>query len=221
MTTKRLLTAVFIAALAVGLLWGGLASGQGSSFLIEGADQTRYESLSQSSLLNGLLDALSPHFVVDNADSLRHAPLVFPSGLQGALDALPAHFVLDMADSNRFNALTYPQTLIGDATPPRETTPPAIIPTGSGSVKIRWQTDEFSRGTVEYGPRPGQYTGAVAEPLHAKAHEVTLTGLAAGATHYYRITNTDPAGNHATGAERSFTAGSSSSSVFLPMTVDR
>ena len=221
MTTKRLLTAVFIAALAVGLLWGGLARGQGPSFLIEGADQTHYESLTQSSVLSSLLDALGPHFVVDNADSLRHAPLLFPSGLQGAFDALPAHFVLDMADSNRFHALAYPQTLIGDATPPRETTPPAVIPIGIGSAKIRWATNEFSRGTVEFGPQPGQYTRSAAEPLHAKVHEVTLTGLATGATYYYRITNTDPAGNHATGAERSFTTGSSSSSVFLPMTVDR
>jgi len=221
MTTKRLLTAVFIAALAVGFVWGGLARGQGSSFLIEGADQTRYESLTQSSILSSLLDALGPHFVVDMADSLRHAPLLFPSGLQGAFDALPAHFVLDMADSNRFHALAYPQTLIGDATPPRETTPPAVVPIGGGSVKLRWATNEFSRGTVEVGPAPGQYTRSVAEPLHAKAHEVTLTGLFAGATYYYRITNTDPTGNHAASAERSFTAGSSLSSVFLPMTVDR
>jgi hypothetical protein len=221
MTTKRLLTAVFIAALAVGFLWGGLARGQGPSFLIEGADQTHYESLTQSSVLSSLLDALGPHFVVDNADSLRHAPLLFPWGLHGSLDGLPAHFVLDMADSNRFNSLAYPQTLIGDATPPRETTPPAIIPAGNGSVKIRWATNEFSRGTVDFGLQSGQYTRSVAEPLHAKAHEVTLTGLFAGATYYYRITNTDPTGNHAATTERSFTVGASSMSVFLPMTVDR
>ncbi len=219
MTTKRLLIAVFIAALAVGLFWGGLARGQAASFLIEGADQTRYESLTQSSILSGLLDALRPHFVVDNADSLRHAPLVFPWGLQGALDGLPAHFVLDMADSNRFYTLAYPRTLINDTTPPQETQPPAIVPAGSGSVKIRWQTNEFSRGTIEYGPQPGQYTRSASEALHVRDHEVTLTGLAADATTYYRIINSDPAGNSAVSPERSFTTGSTSSSVFLPMTI--
>lgn len=221
MNHKRLPIAMATAALIVGFLWGGLARGQGSGFLIEGADQTRYESLTQSFTLNGLLDVLGPHFVVDNADSLRHTPLVFPWGLQGALDGLPVHFVLDGADSNRFNALTYPQTLIGDTTPPRETTPPVIVPTGNGSVKIRWATNEFSRGMVEVGLLPGQYTRSASEPLHVRNHEVTLTGLAANATTYYRITNTDPTGNSARGLERSFTPGAGSGQLYLPVTIDR
>jgi hypothetical protein len=221
MSTKRPLTAIFVLVFAAGLLWGGRARGLVSSFLIEGADQTQYQSLSPSFTLNSLLDVLGPHFVVDNADSLRHAPLVFPWALQGALDGLPVHFVLDGADSNRFNALTYPQTLIGDATPPRETEPPTVVPTGSGSVKIRWATNEFSRGTVEVGPQPGQYNRSVAEPLHVRNHEVTLTGLAAGATTYYRITNTDPAGNSTRGPERSFTPGAGNGQIYLPVTIDR
>lgn len=221
MNNKRLFAALSLTALAVGFLWSGPARGQGSGFLIEGADQTVYNALTNSPTLNGWLDALHPHFVVDNADSLRHAPLVFPWGLQGALDGLPAHFVLDMADSNRFNALAYPRTLINDTTPPRETQPPAVVPAGSGSVKIRWQTNEFSRGMIEYGLLPGQYTRSVSEPLHVRDHEVTLTGLAADATIYYRITNTDPAGNSARGPERSFAPGLSSNDVFLPMAINR
>jgi len=219
MINKRFLTVTLLTALIVGILWSGPARGQGSGFLIEGADQTVYHPLTSSSALNGWLDALRPHFVVDNADSLRHAPLVFPWGLQGALDGLPAHFVLDMADSNRFYTLAYPRTLINDTTPPQETQPPAIVPAGSGSVKIRWQTNEFSRGTIEYGPQAGQYTRSASEALHVRDHEVTLTGLAADATTYYRIINSDPAGNSAVSPERSFTTGSTSSSVFLPMTI--
>ena len=202
MTTRNAITAIFIAAFLVGLLWGGLVRGLTSSFLIEGADQTRYEFLTPSGALNSLLDALDPHFVVDMADSLRHAPLIYPSGLQAYFDALPAHFVLDMADSNRFSTLQYPLTLIGDTTPPREEGTPEIVPTGSGSVKIRWKTNEFSRGTIEFGPQPGQYNRSVSEPLHAKDHELTLTGLPAKGNIYYRITSTDPAGNSGRGPDR-------------------
>ncbi len=221
MTTKRLLPAVFIAALIGGILWGGRALGQGSSFLIEGADETRYETLTQSFTLNGLLDALGPHFVVDTADSLRHAPLIYPAGLQPFLDALPRHFVLDAADANRFNALQFPLALIGDTTPPQEVGLPTIIPTGPTSIKITWQTNEFSRGTIAYGPQPGQYTGSVAEPLYARNHELVLSGLAAEGTYYYRISHTDPSGNQAQGAEHSFSVGAVAVPVFIPMVVDR
>lgn len=217
--TRQHLTIIVVLAFAVGLLWGNRARGLGSSFLIEGADQTQYHGLSPSGALNVWLDALGTHFVVDNADGLRHAPLAYPSGLHEALNGLPAHFVLDMADSNRFAALAYPQTLIGDTTPPRETEPPSTTPGGAGSVKIRWQTNEFSRGTVEYGTAPGQYTRSVSEPLHVKAHEVTLTGLAADATYYYRITNTDRAGNSARAPERSVTPGPDNKAIFLPVTI--
>jgi len=221
MTTRHILTAVFIAALISGILWGGSALGQGSGFLIEGADQTRYESLTPSGTLNSLLDTLAPHFVVDMADSLRHAPLIYPAGLQGYFNALPDHFVIDMADSNRFSALQYPRTLIGDATPPREEGTPQIVPAGAGSVKIRWKTNEFSRGTIEFGPQPGQYNRSVSEPLHAKDHELTLTGLPAKGNIYYRITNIDPAGNSGRGPERSFAMGAEGRKVFLPLALDR
>lgn len=221
MTTRRLIPAIVIAVFLAGLLWGGRARGMVTSFLIEGADQTRYETLTQSFTLNDLLDALGTHFVVDTADSLRHAPLTYPAELQPFLDALPRHFVLDTADANRFNALQFPLALIGDTTPPQEVGTPTIIPTGPGSVKITWQTDEFSRGSIAYGPQPGQYTGSVSEPLYARNHELVLSGLAAEGTYYYRISHTDPSGNQAQGVERSFSVGASAVTLFLPMIVDR
>ena len=221
MTTRRLIPAIAIAIFFVGLLWGGRARGMVASFLIEGADETRNESLTQSFTLNGLLDALGPHFVVDTADSLRHAPLTYPAGLSAYLDALLAHFVLDTADANRFAALQYPLTLIGDTMPPQEVGTPEVVPSGANSVKVRWQTNEFSRGTIEYGSQPGQYTGSVAEPLYARTHELVLSGLAAEGTYYYRISHIDPGGNQAHGAERSFTVGAVTAPLFLPMIVDR
>ena len=221
MKKKCYLLVLMLAALGITLLGGGLARGQGSSFLIEGADQTRYESLTQSFTLNGLLDALGPHFVVDTADSLRHAPLTYPAELQPFLDALPRHFVLDTDEANRFNALQFPLALIGDTTPPQEVGTPTIIPTGTTSVKITWQTNEFSRGTIAYGPQPGQYTGTVSEPLYARNHELVLSGLAAEGTYYYRISHTDPSGNQAQGAEHSFSVGAVASPVFIPMIIDR
>jgi hypothetical protein len=221
MTSKRFITAIFIAAFLVGLMWGGRVRGLVSSFLIEGADEARYESLTQSYSLNILLDALGPHFIVDMADGLRHAPLNFPSGLQTFFDVMPIHFVIDMADGNRFHAVSYPDTLIGDATPPKEEGTPEIVTAGAGSVKIRWKTNEFSRGTIEFGTQPGQYNQSVSEPLHAKDHELTLTGLPAKGNIYYRITNIDPAGNSGHGPERSFALEGEGRKVFLPLTLDR
>lgn len=221
MNNRRTISVTLIAALLVGFLWSSHARGMVASFLIEGADQTRYESLTPSVTLNGLLDSLGFHFVVDMADSLRHAPLIYPAGLSVYLDTLPAHFVIDMADANRFHGLAYPHTLIGDTTPPQEEGTPEIVPTGPGSVKIRWRTDEFSRGTIAYGSQPGQYVHSTTEPLYAKDHELTLTGLPAEGRVYYRITNIDPAGNQAHGVERNFTVGPATMPLFLPMVVDR
>ena len=221
MTTRRTLTGIFIAAFLIGLLWGGRARGLVVSFLIEGADETRYETLTQSGSLNSLLDVLAPHFVVDMADGLRHAPLIFPTGLQANLDALPVHFVVDKADANRISALQYPLTRIGDDTPPQEEGTPEIVSAGAGSVKIRWETNEFSRGTIEFGPQPGQYTRTLSEPLYVEEHELTLTGLPAIGETYYRITNTDPTGNSARGPERSFALGAESKLIHLPLVIER
>lgn len=221
MITRRITIAIFSTAFLIGLLWGNEARGLITSFLIEGADQTRYESLTPSVTLNGLLDTLSPHFVVDMADSLRHAPLIYPAGLSVYLDTLPTHFVIDMADANRFHALSYPHTLIGDTTPPQEEGTPEIVPAGSGSVKVRWRTDEFSRGTIAYGSQPGQYVHSTTEPLYAKDHELTLTGLPAEGQVYYRNSHTDPAGNTSLGPERTFSLGEEDKVVFLPMITDR
>lgn len=251
MTSRRLITAIFIAAFIIGLGWGGHARGMVTGFLIEGADEARYESLTQSYSLTSLLDALGTHFVVDMADGLRHAPLtypvglhafldampmhfivdmadglrhaplVYPAGLQTHFDTMPAHFVIDMADGNRFRGLTYPRTLIGDATPPGEEGTPEIVPAGTGSVKVRWKTNEFSRGTIEYGPVSGQYTQSVAEPLYMKDHELTLTGLAKDSRYYYRISYVDPAGNSGRGVERSFATGAESKQLYLPVTIKR
>ena len=107
------------------------------------------------------------------------------------------------------------------ATPPEEEGTPQIVPAGAGSVKIRWKTNEFSRGTIEFGTQPGQYNRSVSEPLHAKSHELILTGLPAKGNIYYRITNIDPAGNSGRGLERSFAMGAEARKLFLPLTLDR
>lgn len=221
MTTRRRLPGVFIAAFIAGLLWSGLAHGLPSSFLIEGADETRYESLPPSSTLNSLLDALGPHFVVDMADTLGHARLLAaPAAL--ALDSLPVHFVLDMADSNLFTRLAYPEEVIGDTAPPQEEGTPEIVPVASDIIKIRWKTNEFSQGTVEFGTQSGQYAHSVSEPLYVKDHEVTLTGLSPEGQYFYRLSNIDPAGNVGYGPEQSFSlAGPESKSLYLPLTIDR
>lgn len=116
----------------------------------------------QTSTLNSWLDTLDVHFIVDMADSLRHAQLIFPAGLEAHFNALPTHLILDMVDANRLYGLSYPHALIGDTTPAQEEGTPAVVPVGPGSAKIRWRTNEFSRGMFEFGFQPGQYTQSVA-----------------------------------------------------------
>lgn len=173
-------------------------------------------------LSSALITRGSPDtFIIENADATSTLNLAASSSLGSLLNSVLPRAVLEFSDDNRIENFIYPALLLNDSTPPREASAPQLTSAGPGQVMIRWETNEFCRGAIEYGTQPGQYNRSMVEPLFVKNHEVTLTGLAVSSTYFYRTICTDPAGNHAAGAERSFSAGATSSSVFLPMTVDR
>jgi len=58
------------------------------------------------------------------------------------------------------------------------------------------------------------YSQTVSDPLYAKQHEITLTGLTMGTTYYYKVCSTDRSGNTATSSEHSLTA---QIPVYLPL----
>ncbi len=107
------------------------------------------------------------------------------------------------------NAATSPVTGSAPASftvpvaPPADTTPPAITnvaaaPTTDGTAAISWHTDEASTSRVQFGTSPASLTGDVTDGARVTDHGMSLSGLAAGTTYYYRVTSVDAAGNAAT-----------------------
>jgi hypothetical protein len=83
-----------------------------------------------------------------------------------------------------------------------DNTPPVISSVasapGTSTATITWTTDEASSSRVDYGTSSGSLTQSATGPSNVTAHSVSLTGLAAGTTYYYRVTSADAAGNSAT-----------------------
>jgi len=94
--------------------------------------------------------------------------------------------------------------------PPPDTTPPVISAVTSSEVSgfaatITWTTDEASDSQVEYGPSIGYGSSSVLDTRMLTSHSVTLSGLAVGTLHHYRVKSKDAAGNLATSADFAFT----------------
>ncbi len=104
--------------------------------------------------------------------------------------------------------------------------PPVISSVATSSVTtsgatVTWTTDKASDSVVEYiTSSGGDYTNA---PSQGKAesttsHSVTLTGLTAGTTYYFRVKSTDSDGNTGTGAGSNFTTNSGPTITFTKAT---
>ncbi|MGE5570031.1 MAG: DUF4082 domain-containing protein [Rhodospirillales bacterium] len=63
-----------------------------------------------------------------------------------------------------------------------------------GSAVITWTTDRPANSRVDYGTSPQSLTLSKTDSAPVTAHSLTLTGLTAGATYYYRVTSTDSSG---------------------------
>jgi hypothetical protein len=112
---------------------------------------------------------------------------------------IPDRFILQYANTNRELQLAYPTALFNDVTPPQ------INDVAANFGIITWITDEFADSEVIYGESAGQYTQSVQDPLYVKQHEITLTGLTAGTTYYYKVRSADRSGNTFESVEYSFT----------------
>ena len=84
-----------------------------------------------------------------------------------------------------------------------DTTPPVLsaltaTPGESGTEQIQWISNEPATSLVAYGTSPGSLTQSVSSTALVTSHQLTLPGLPAGITIYYRVTSTDASGNSAT-----------------------
>ncbi len=88
-----------------------------------------------------------------------------------------------------------------------DTTPPVIsavrVLNTSSSATITWTTSEPANGQIEYGTSPYSSSTPLVPSL-TTAHSITISGLSAATTYYYRILSGDEAGNLAHSADLSF-----------------
>ena len=66
------------------------------------------------------------------------------------------------------------------------------------SATITWTTDVASTSRVDYGTSPSSLNLNVADSTLVTSHSLTLSGLAAGTTYYFRVTSADSTGHSST-----------------------
>jgi len=97
--------------------------------------------------------------------------------------------------NNGTYAATYTPALV-DNVPP-QITAVTVSPPTAGSVTITWTTNEAADSQVEYGTSSEQLYFNVADPNLVTSHSITLGGLTAGTTYYFKVISTDAASNSA------------------------
>jgi phosphodiesterase/alkaline phosphatase D-like protein len=101
------------------------------------------------------------------------------------------------------NSSTVPTASAAPATfTARTSVPPVItavnVTPGSTTATITWTTDTNSTSRVDYGTAPGALTLNITAASLVTGHSITLTGLTATTTYYYRVTSVDSSGNSVT-----------------------
>ncbi len=81
--------------------------------------------------------------------------------------------------------------------------PPAIsnlaaIPDNDGTAEVTWTTDEPADSLVEYGTDPGALVLSASSATLVTSHSVSLSGLLADTSYYYRVTSADANDNSST-----------------------
>lgn len=84
-----------------------------------------------------------------------------------------------------------------------DTTPPVLssvtaVPNFGGTATITWTTNKQANSRVDYGTSAGSLTQTVTSGTFVTSHSITITGLTAGATYYFRVTSADSLNNSAT-----------------------
>jgi phosphodiesterase/alkaline phosphatase D-like protein len=82
--------------------------------------------------------------------------------------------------------------------------PPPVItnvvgtPNSNGTATITWTTDQPSDSRVDYGTNASSLTLNVSNTIMTTSHTITLSGLTAGTTYYFRVTSKDASNNSST-----------------------
>jgi len=193
-----------------------LIAGVSPRFVIDHSNGMRYYNMTPISAdLQTLIGQVGVRPVVQYANAMRYYSLTpISADLQTLIGQVGDRFVMQYANANRFYGLAYPVDLIGDTAPPQIAAAPTATGVGQGSVIVSWMTNEFATTVFEFGVSSGVYTQTITDTLFYKLHEVTLSGLTAGRTYYYRFRHSDRSGNPFQGAEYTFVV---KVPVYLPL----
>ncbi len=215
-----------------------------SDFVIENADGRRDVGMALDPSLPGNVDTVVQRFVLVYVNARRNidmAPIpaamqnalnqvatrIFlqyvnakrdiamagpPAGMTAGLQSLVPRFLIQYANSRRDIVMGYPRDLIGDTTPPGITD--IAVQADSDGIGVRWNTDEFTRGTISYGAQSGGYTESQSETYFERRHEILLPPIAPGTRLYFQIVATDLSGNQTSTSEQVVTGWSY---LYLPM----
>lgn len=97
-------------------------------------------------------------------------------------------------NANRVLPIAYPKGLINDVVPPSVSAVTAVFSSPS-TVRITWNSDEYTKSVVKYGFSSGSYPLILSDLIFNLTHDIQLTGAPVGATVFYRIVSTDRSGN--------------------------
>jgi hypothetical protein len=155
-------------------LWGNPTFNTGDGFVRVSTGGT--EPLAGSGVLIKILLR-----VADNAAAGATSPLAFAS------------FIFNEGNPP-VNVQNGTFTVINDVVPPVITNGPNTGSITSRSAIITWQTDEPATSVLDYGETTA-YGQRITETNPVTNHSATLTGLKAGRTYHFRVSNTDKSGN--------------------------
>jgi len=93
-----------------------------------------------------------------------------------------------------FGAVTFEKSVVhSDDTLPPEISSLQIVNVSTSSITIQWQTDEEADSVVNYGLTKNY--GIERDPSFSEYHQITITELAPGTTHYFQVASSDRDGN--------------------------
>src|SRR5438132_2236383 len=115
--------------------------------------------------------------------------------------------------------------MVSSANSPGNPPPPSplvITNVQSGSVttsssQIVWTTNVPANSSVDYGTTAAFGSSTAVDSVMVTAHQVTLSGLAAGTTYYYQVNSTDSNANHGHASNTLKTTGFSIAGTISPL----
>jgi len=195
------------------LLPGNLASVAHRIVLIDVNAKRDLDMAPIPSAMQGMLNQVINRILLQYVNAERDLALAGPpAAMADGLQKIIPRFVIQYANARRDIVMGYPRDLIGDTTAPQITNITTLID-GSG-VRVRWTTNEFTRGTVAYGAQAGAYTENASETYYERQHELLLPPVAPGAQLHFQIVAVDLSGNQAATGDQMVTG---QSHVYLPL----